>query len=188
MPPVEIADEVELYAREWGRHAILRFQPTMFAHGRILRGMWVVKLTLKSDDPALRLWQEQKTEEEPTEDVWIMEPNPDEGKLIENTQGLREPNVRGLDILQMGASGVRAYLERGNMWSGRTEVNSPEQAVKQGQEQREQVLEKTRADARFAGGKIARDQRRSRTKIPFIGVLKDLVTPTRAAKKPRKEK
>jgi hypothetical protein len=125
-PPVEVADAVEEYARQWGRHATLAFRPTMFANQRILRGTWVVCLTLRADDKRLKLSQEGRVASPPTEDVWLHEPNPEVGKLIPGTYGLQEPPMRALPIEQLGATGVVRFLERGNMWSGRTKTHSPE--------------------------------------------------------------
>lgn len=175
-PPVEIADEAELYAREWGRHGSLEFRPTMFYNGRIFRGTWVVKLTLRPNDKRLKLWQEQKTGDEPTEEVWLHEYNPDKGKPIPATYGkLKEPEYRALPLEQLGAGGVRAFLERGNMWSGRGTITSPVEALKKGREDHATHLAKVKSSAKEEAGKMAVDQRRSRLKIPFLGVLKNLV-------------
>lgn len=192
--PVEIADEVEQYARAWGRHATLHFVPTLFFNGRILRGTWVVKMTLRPDDTRMKLWQEQRVSEAPTEDVWLHEPNPDVGKIIPHSGNLREPAYRPFNLTDLGASGVRAFLEAGNMWSGRNEIRSPEEELKYNQEQRRQMVEKARAHAREAGREIAADQYRSRfDKESQVGVIADVkdvkdVPSTRAAKKPRTKK
>lgn len=190
-PPVEIADEVELYARAWGRHATLHFVPTLFFNHRILRGTWVVKMTLRPDDKRMKLWQEQKVNEPLTEDVWLHEPNPDVGKIIPHSGNLREPAYRPLNITEMGAGGVRAFLEAGNMWNGRNKIKSPEEELKHNQEMRRQMVEKARTDAREAGGKIAADQYRSRfDKESWVGVKEDVKDepPNRAATKPRTHK
>ncbi|KKK55945.1 hypothetical protein LCGC14_3069470 [marine sediment metagenome] len=47
--PVEIQEEVELYARESGRHARLIFVPMQLG-GRADDGTWVVRFTLRSSD------------------------------------------------------------------------------------------------------------------------------------------
>jgi len=186
IPPVEIADEVELYARAWGRHATVHFVPTLFANNRVFRGTWVIRMTLRPDDKRMKLWQEQKVNEPPTEDVWLHEPNPEVGKIIPHTGNLREPSFRPLNITEMGAGGVRAFLEAGNMWSGRNKIRSPEDELKHNQEMRRQATEKARADAQEAGRYIVADQRRSRfDKESQVGVIADVEPSTRAAPKPR---
>lgn len=133
--PVDIADEVEHWARLHGRHASIQFVPTQFFHGRIFNGSWVVRLTLRSNDKRLLAYQQGKVAEEPMEDVWLQVPNPKANQPI-GTTGLRELPFLPLDLHQMGASGVREFLERGDMWSGRGEFRSLEQQMRMARDAR----------------------------------------------------
>jgi len=172
-PPVEIADEVEMYAREHGRHATLHFVPTLGMANRAFRGVWVVRMSLRPNDPRLGLVQTGRTAAM-TEDIWLQEPNPRYGKEVPGTGGMREPEFVGLDIEQMGASGVRTFLERGNMWSGRGQYTSLEEQARKARADNDAMKEKFRADQKEASRHEQRDKRRWRFKIPFLGVGIDL--------------
>jgi hypothetical protein len=113
-PPTEIADEVELYAREWGRHATLHFVPTLFQGDRIVRGSWIVRFTLRSNDPRMRAYQEGRAPEPATEDVWLQEPNPRAGQPIPGTGGLKEQPYLPLNLTELGAGGVRRLGQPGH--------------------------------------------------------------------------
>jgi hypothetical protein len=159
--PTEIADAVELYARESNRHATLHFIPIA---GRL--GCWVVRMTLKPDDPRLSLYRDGKVAEPPTEHVWLHEP-----------LGLDEPRMiptyayRPLNIHELGAAGVRAWLDRSNLWSGRGELSSLEQQVQDTVEAGRQAAQKRRTDAEDQTRALVRDRRRWYQRIPFLPVL-----------------
>jgi hypothetical protein len=156
--PWEIQDEVELYAREGGRTAKLHFVPG---------GGWMARFSLRSNDKRMQLWQQGMAAEPPTEDVWFHVPNP-------RADQPGQPPYTPLDILQMGPSGVREFLERGNTWSGRGVHSSLMDAVKASADQeadrKQRLYEKNRQQARD----MARDTRRSRLQIPFLRVGIDL--------------
>jgi len=159
--PAEIADEVELWARQSGRHARLHFFPTRFRHGRIVSGTWVVRLTLKAGDKRLSLYQQGKVAEPPTEDVWLHEPDGQGG-------------YRALNLTDMGASGVREFLEKGNMWSGRGQFGSLEEQLRKVNQDNEAARQKNRADAKDQALVRTADRRRSALGIPFVGVVADI--------------
>lgn len=162
--PVEFADEAELFARQSGRHATMRFVP--IGHGV---GCWMVRLTLHPNDPVLGLHQRGEVAEEPMEDVWLHRPlDPGERPL------LPWYGFIPLRLEDLGVSGLREFLEKGNTWSGRGKFRSLEDAVRQAREQDAKAREKQRNDARENAGARARDTRRSRLKIPFVSVAIDL--------------
>lgn len=100
--PHELADEVELWARQYDRHARLHFIPV---------GGWFCRVTLRSSDPRMRAYQEGMVPDPPGEDIWFHEPDGEGGFTC-------------LDIREMGASGIKAFLEKGNTWSGRGQYDS----------------------------------------------------------------
>lgn len=157
-PPVEVADEVELYAREYGRTATLHFIPT---------SGWMVRFSLRCNDPRVQLFQQGEMGEPPTEDVWLHEPNPRGGQP--DGRGGREPTYLPLDIYQLGASGVRQFLERGNTW-GRGQHESIESLVTTVRETEQAATEKLRATLKEENRHEQRDKRRWRFKIPFLPV------------------
>ncbi len=177
--PQEIADEVEQYARESGRHCSLHFVPTVMTEGRggknVLRAMWLARFTLHPDDKRMVLYREGQVAEPPTDDVWFMEPNPDAGKLIPGTDGIREQDYRGLDIMQMGAAGVRAFLERGNLNSGRGQYQSLEDQLRQVREANAAAKAKNRADAQQASRDRTSERRRWWLGIPLVQAGMDLI-------------
>ena len=168
-PPAEIADEVELWARQSGRHARLHFFPVSFRHGRIAQGTWVVRISLKPDDKRLKLYQERnrrspedgEVREPPTEDVWLHE---SDGK----------GGYRALNLTDMGASGVREFLEKGNMWSGRGQFGSLEEQLRKVNQDNEAARQKNRANAKDQALLRTADRRRSALGIPFVGVVADI--------------
>lgn len=146
--PHEVSDEVELYARESGRTGSLRFVPTLFVNGAILRGVWVLDFELRPNDTRMQLWRDGKMEKPPVEQVWLWEPNPKAGQEIPGTFGQREPPMVDLNIHHLGASGVRQFLEQGNSWSGRGEFDSPTAALESTREHNSTVKQKVKDQAR----------------------------------------
>jgi len=183
-PPVEIADEVELWAREHGRHGTLHFVPTALRGFEVIRGAWVVRLSLRENDKRLLLYRQGLAPEPPTEDVWLHVPNAHPEKPIPNTDGLKEGPYVALDIVQLGAAGVRRFLEKGDTWSGRGEYQSLEQQVRAVRAENSAAREKFRADQKETSRLEQRDKRRWRFKIPFIPVSIGLKRPTERGSTP----
>ena len=179
--PFEIQEEVELYARESGRTGRMHFIPF---------GGWFARFELRSNDKRLLIAQEGRSGTVPTEDVWFHIPNPHEGETIDIRSRMDEfkntplaPNAFGLmrqgaylplDVVQMGAGGVRRFLDRGNTWSGRGEFNSIEDAVHKARENDQVALEKNREKARQQARDRVKDTRRHWLRIPFVGVLTNI--------------
>ena len=153
--PWEIQEEVELYARETGRHAKVYFVPG---------GGWVVRFSLRSNDKRMILFQQGMAPEPPTEDVWLHKPK----------GGGRPMDFEPLDIHLMGPSGVREFLERGNMWSGRGEFSSLEEQLRNVRNKNEESRERHRANQKEENRHEQRDKRRHRFKLPFFPVGIDL--------------
>jgi hypothetical protein len=164
--PVEIADEVERFARDHDRHATTEFVPIL-RRGNRVAGTWVARFSLKKEDKRMKLFQEGFMEKAPTEDVWFHVRNP-------RSQEHGQPEMLCLDIYQMGPSGVRAFLERGNTWSGRGEFSSLVDQTRLAREANEQMKEKNRRDQKEASRYRAREQRRRRLRIPLLPVGIDL--------------
>jgi hypothetical protein len=158
-PPPDIAEEVELYARESGRTAKLHFVPG---------GGWLCRFSLRCNDPRMKLYQEGKASEPPSEDVWFHVPNP---KAFDGQgAGAYIP----LDIVQMGRSGVREFLERGNTWSGRGIHSSTLDALQSSEQLEQDRKDKLYRSKREGARERARDLRRLILKIPFHRVGIDL--------------
>lgn len=159
--PVEVADAVELWARQYGRHATLTFVPPM--------GCWSVNLTLKPDDPALKRYQEGEATEVPTEGVLLLEwdaevgdPNP--------TTGKKAGAYRAVNLEEYGPSGVVALLEKGNTWSGRGEFGSLQEAVIGAASRNREEAAKQKERQRQWARDYAGDVRRQTLKIPYVRV------------------
>lgn len=176
--PPEIRDAAELWARKAGRSATVHFAP--------LAG-WFARLSLKANDPAMRAWHEGRAPEPATEDVYFHVKNPFEGRhmsladvkadarfknmpLIDwwGEKRAMLPTYLQLDILQMGASGVTAYLEREDTWSGRGQYASLDAEVKARQESDRIGKESLRQQMEDQAGERAKDRRRQIAKIPFL--------------------
>lgn len=173
MAPVSLADEVEHYARASGRSGTLHFIPTSLRGRQVLSGTWVARFTLRPDDKRMQLYQQGLAPEPPLEDVWIHEANPRAGQMNSQTRE-REPDYIPLDIVLMGTTGLREFLEKGNMWSGRGMFDSPEDELNRSRDRQTESREKLKANARFDAVKKAAETRRWRFKIPFLPVEIDL--------------
>jgi len=161
--PVEVADEVEMWARQSGRHATLRFVPTVIRLGTVVGGTWTVRITLRPDDKRLESYRLGRVTEEPVEVVWLHEPDAES-----------ETGYRPYDLAQLGAGGVRTFLEKGNTWSGRGEFASLEDQLRKVNEQNEQTRRKTYAAVLDNARGHARDRRRQILGIPQVPVAADV--------------
>lgn len=179
--PAEISDAAELWARKSGRSAKVHFAP--------LAG-WFVRLSLKPNDKAMKAWQEGRAPEPPTEDVFFHVKNPFEGVYMSVQDVLADarfkhlplidwwagrkvmlPTYLQLDILQMGVSGVTAYLEREDTWSGRGQYASLDEETKKRQERDRLGKESLREKQETQAGERAKDRRRQIAKIPYLRIL-----------------
>jgi hypothetical protein len=147
---------VELWARESGRHAKLHFTPG---------GTWFVRISLKSDDPRMELYKLGLVEEPVGEDVWLHLPNAEEGKVI---NGEKQGPFIPLSLTDLGTSGLREFLERGDTWSGRGEYMSLLEQRRKVNESNEGMRVKNRAFQKEENRHEMRQSRRRRLKIPFL--------------------
>jgi hypothetical protein len=157
VPPVEFADEVELWARQSGRHAKIEFRPTMVKEGRVEAGCWVVRISLKPDDRRMLLYRRGQAPEPPTEDVWLHVPD-----------NSSSTGYRAFDLGQLGTSGVRQFLERGDTWSGRGEFRSIDEQARLAMDANERMREKHRAFEKEESRHEQRAKRRWRLGIPLV--------------------
>ena len=156
-PPVEMADEVELWARQSGRHAKIEFRPTMIKDGRVEAGCWVVRISLKSNDSRMGLYQRGQVAEEPTEDVWL--------HVVDNTS---PTGYRAFDLSQLGVSGLRQFLEQGDTWSGRGEFRSLDDQARIAMEANAKMREKHREYEKEENRHEQRENRRKYLHIPLL--------------------
>lgn len=106
LPPVDIADSVELWARQQGRHARLFWHP--------LLKCFCIEFQLRADDPRLRRIQDgtAKLESVPTESVPLHSWNP------------KTKRYEAWDLEQRGVTGIIEHLDKANLLSGRGEYNT----------------------------------------------------------------
>lgn len=150
--PVDVEEAIILWFRAWGRGARVEWSEPL--------GCFVIHASRKSDDPVMRLWQEGKLAEEPTEVIYLHEPNP------------RGPGFVAIDPGMLGPAGVRTWLDERNLWSGRGEFRSIQDAV-------ERVTEANdRLEAERMNGERGREAawlvRRKALQLPLISVPKDI--------------
>lgn len=155
--PYEIRDAVEEWARGCGRHADIVYVP--YTDPPIPQ----VRIELKPNDKRLKAWQEGDADEKPVETVELVEYDEEKKCYV------------GLDLHQLGPSGVVEFLERGNMWSGRGEFNSLQEAVYAARQRKETTLE--RLKNWIKSEVIARAEDRAygeRSVAPMFAVERDL--------------
>lgn len=179
--PHEIRDEVEMYARESGRTGSVHFIPF---------GGWFVRLGPRCNDKALLLAQAGHVAEDAlSEDVFLRIRNPYEGQTTDiagKPESKKYPLIREmdygmrkqeaflhLDIYQMGASGVRAFLDKGNVESGRGEFRSIEDSVQKARERTREAKERNRAAAHERTRERVTERLRYKLRT-FVGVISNI--------------
>ena len=140
--PVEIADAVELWARGCGRHATITYITVVDPP------IAQVRITLRPDDGRLDAWRKGLVDEEPIEAIELVEWDEKHTRYVP------------LNLTELGASGVTALLERGNLWSGRGEFDSLQQAIVAVRERAKVERERERLWRR--GESLARLEEKSR--------------------------
>lgn len=154
--PPDIQEVVELHARKSGRTGTMHFAPGIG---------WFARFSVRSNDPQLRAYQEGRAPEPPSEDVFFRVPDP---------KGTRPGDSIPLDIVQLGASGVKEFLEKGDTWSGRGQYGSVVEAARKTSEHNRTVGAKAKEKAREDNKDHLRDRRRQFLKIPYHRVGIDI--------------
>jgi hypothetical protein len=148
--PYEFRDAVELWARQYGRHAKIGYN--------IFMRCPVVEITLKPEDPRMRAWRDGKLRVEPTEAV-PLHYQPSEGAPYQ---------PMNLDML--GVSGLIEMLEKANTWTGRGEYSSMREAVqvveRRNVEHREQMRNAIRQASVERGRDLDNYMMRAFTTVP----------------------
>lgn len=119
VPPAWFADLVEGMARTWGRHATTRWEEAVQC--------FVTYFSRRSTDPVLQRVQEGRAEDSGEPFYWHefrreARPHPFD-------PARRVGAFVAVDVEQLGESGVRAWLDRANLWSGRGEHRDLEAAA-----------------------------------------------------------
>lgn len=154
-PPVppEISEAVELWAREWGRHArithlMITDPPTPQIH-----------LSPKPNDPRRKKVQEGEwapEEAEETVHLWEYEGTAPEGSYV------------GIPLRSLGVRGVLRWLERGNTWSERGEVDSLQEGVDRERKRRKRAEKQVEDSDLDDVEHIAKRVKRQITDTPLI--------------------
>lgn len=153
--PAWFTDAVELWARQWGRHATTRWEPRV--------GCYVTRFARRPDDPVMALVRDgRKAEEDAGEPFYWHEwkegvrPHPLVGK---------EKMVGGfvaLDPESLGESGVRERLDRANLW-GRGEFASLDGLADSATAHNDRLMDERRKQVRDAiAGPLEDSMRRAR--------------------------
>lgn len=166
--PVEYADAVEKYFRRSDRHGRLYWVPAIRT--------WVIKVTLRPDDPRMGAWREGRLTEEPFEQIELAEYKEDAVRL---SDGRVIPGYVGYDLEELGVSGLVNMLEEADVQSGRGRFNSLSEAVAFQRQAQKDAHERARKAQRDAAVDRSLDRRRSVLKIPFLGVGIDLKRPAK---------
>lgn len=152
--PWDIREEVELWAREQGRHAKIVWNATL--------ACYEILLDLMAGDPRLEGWQAGRLKQEPKESIFLHRQEEAGGPFV------------GVNIHELGASGVRNWLDEGNLLSGTGRYASLDVACKAADRHNEELkamIEKTAVEnARLN----ARDNKRMLFGNPLVSVPETL--------------
>lgn len=165
----EFTTAVELWAREFGGHALLEWAPAP-------ANAWVVKLSLKDNDPRKRAENAEDHYETVVLHDWHevewFRKHGKMNKINRNARGGPIPSFYAPTLDEMGVTGIIARLSRQSLLSGRGEHGT--KTAEQIQEDRRQQFradkDKRRRNQRDDAVHEALDKRRSRLKIPFLPV------------------
>lgn len=154
--PYQISDEVEDWARGRGRHASLEFIPTL--------SCWAIRIELPPHHPSMKLYKDGLSQDArpPTEDVLLHEWSEDLNGYV------------AMDIEQLGPSGIRELLEKGDTWSGRGEFASLTEAVEATIETNRRRRAEMQQYAQDVGEEMGAIHRRQALGLPFTPVLANL--------------
>lgn len=163
--PAWFSDTVELWARTWGRNATTRWEPAM--------GCFVTFFSRRPTDPVLQAVQEGRRDDEGEPHYWH-----------EWKEGVRQHPLSGkmvggwvaTDIEQLGESGVRERLDRGNLWSGRGEHASLEAVAEAQEAANRRTMEAKRAMLRDATRDPLRATIRHAKGLPTVSVPEQITS------------
>lgn len=162
--PVEYAEAVEQWAREHGGHARLQWLEAPM-------NCWCVKLSYRLGDPR----QASNTDGEPVllHEYWTAEQwqkrKPHLVRRHPRSNAVMAGNY-AFELDELGVEGLKKWLDRGNILSGRGQFTSVEEAGKVQADRHESAMERLRATKRDNAKHRALDIRRSVYKIPFFRV------------------
>lgn len=162
--PAEYADAVELWAREHGGHATLKWLPDPM-------NCWVVRLSLRPGDPRAATsepWENVYLHEWKTPEWWAKH-KPGLLKRHQKTNRVRGASY-AYELDELGVQGLRDFLDRGNLLSGRGEFRSAEAAGRAQVEKFRTEKHRRRRSMRDDAKHDALMKRRHLFKIPFIPV------------------
>jgi len=162
--PWDLQEEVELYARESGRTAKLHFMPGV--------NTWFVRFSLRSNDKRMLAFQQGMAAEPPTEDVWFHRAASPED--VTKQRASKPGDFVALDIVQMGRSGIREFLDRGNTWSGRGEFASIAESRLKAKQAEKEAKEKLYRHQKDEARQMVKATKHHRLKIPVVPVGIDL--------------
>ena len=137
----------------------------------------MARFSRRPNDPMRELQQKGKVEEA-TEDVYfhvhVRDYDPQRHPAIRPPSGDSRQVYVPLDILQMGVSGVREFLERGNTWSGRGQFSSHRDRLDQSAEANRRGRREIKEAARERTLERVRSRWRKLKGLPFLGWTRSL--------------
>jgi hypothetical protein len=161
---VEYRDAVELWARERGGHASLKWMSDPM-------NCWAVVLSYKVGDPR----QSSPEDGEPVlmhdwkDAKWWGKYHPERAKRHHRSNQIM-PCAYAYDLDELGVSGMLERLDRGNILSGRGQFGSAEEAGRTQVEKFRDEKHKRRRSKRDDVDHRSRQMRRRLLKIPFLPV------------------
>lgn len=152
--PVDIRDEVELWARQMGRHAKIVWNPILKC-GEI-------QIDFLAHDPRRQAWQEGKTRVPPVESVFLHRWDKKKGHYV------------AMDLAAMGASGLRNHLDATSVATGRGEHRNLQEAFEAVDRKNDRLREEILTAVREGGRENANRHRRKALGLPQVQVTSNL--------------
>ena len=154
MIPWEMADAVELWCRDHGRHGKLLWNPVVRCYE--------VRMDLKPADPRMEGWRSGRLKRKPVEPVYLHRQEVVGGPYV------------AISLDELGVEGLKARLDRGNMWAGRGDYHNIHEATLAIDAHNLEVEQKMKDEAVGNARLNARDHKRQLFNEPLVTVPDDL--------------
>jgi hypothetical protein len=153
-PSVELADSVELWARQRGTHAKLHWHP-------LLR-CFAIDLDLANDDPRMKKWRSGELRRKPVESIPLHAWDKVQQRYV------------ALPIEEWGPTALVERLTEADLLSGRGQYNTIYEALVARQKKNDALRERMQQEAYDVGRDVGSLGYRTMKGLPLVSVAADI--------------